>query len=227
MIRVVVAGAKGRMGTRIVAMIREAADLEFAGGVDAGENMASALANADVVVDFTVAPAAAANATVAAEHGTPLVIGTTGLSADERRTIEAASRRVPVVFSPNMSVGVNVMAKLVAMAAKALGNDYRIDIVETHHVHKLDRPSGTAKRLAEAAIAAGRRSSEEIVLRSIREGEIVGDHTVTFAGPAETLAISHHAASRDIFAEGALAATRWIAGKPAGLYTMDDVLGLA
>ena len=227
MIRIVIAGAKGRMGQRIAAMIREAGDLELAGTVDAGDNLADALAGADVVIDFTVAAAAARNATIAAEHGTPIVVGTTGLSAEDRKAVEAAARRIPVVFSPNMSVGVNVMVKLVADAARTLGKSFRVDIVETHHVHKLDRPSGTAKRLAEAAAGASGRTAEEIAVRSIREGEVVGDHDVAFAGPAETLTIRHHAASRDIFAEGALAAARWIAGKPAGLYTMDDVLGLA
>lgn len=226
MIQIVVAGAKGRMGSRIAAMVREADDLELAGAVDAGDPFEEAIGKADAVIDFTVAAAAAEHAAIAARRGKPIVIGTTGLTAEQQGAVRKAAGRIPIVFAPNMSVGVNVMVKLVETAARALGKEFSIAIEETHHVHKLDKPSGTAKNLAEAACAAANLPAGSIEIQSFREGEVVGDHTITFSTPMETLSIAHHAATRDIFARGALAAARWIVGKSAGLYGMGDVLGL-
>lgn len=245
MINIVVTGAKGRMGGRIAAMIRDADDLSLAGEVDAGDPLEKVVDRADVVVDFTVAAAAAEHVVIAAGYKKPIVIGTTGLSADQQRAVREAASIIPIVFAPNMSVGVNVMLRLVEIASRALGQAFRIGIEETHHVHKLDRPSGTAKKLMDVALKYTGFSPEKDVchfeeetrlgpgsadapvsIRSFRRGEIVGDHTIAFSTPTEILAICHRALTRDIFAQGALTAARWIVGRSAGLYGMDDVLNL-
>ncbi|MBN1282913.1 MAG: 4-hydroxy-tetrahydrodipicolinate reductase [Proteobacteria bacterium] len=224
MIRIVVTGAKGRMGRKVAELVRAASDLSLAAEIDAGDSLAAAARACDVIVDFTTAAASAENAAIAASAARPIVIGTTGLGDAERAAIKGASSRVPVVCAPNMSIGVNVMFALVATAARALGGSYSVDIEETHHVHKLDSPSGTAKRIAE--IAARERGPEEIEVRSVRRGEVVGDHEIRFVSPDERLSIAHSAGDRSIFARGAVAAARWIVGKPPGLYDMGDVLGL-
>jgi 4-hydroxy-tetrahydrodipicolinate reductase len=223
MIKIVVTGAKGKMGQRIIALAKEAGDFEIAGEVDAGDSLEEVLEGADAVIDFSVATAAGKNAEIAAEHGVPIVIGTTGLTPDQEALVKKAAEKTAVIFAPNMSVGVNVMCKIVETASRALGRDYAVDMEETHHVHKVDKPSGTAKRLIEMV---KREHPEGVPCRSIREGEVVGDHTVRFSTDFETITISHSAATRDVFAQGALTAARWVAGKPAGLYGMDDVLNL-
>lgn len=223
MTRIVIIGSKGRMGRRIAALAAEASDLTVAGEVDAGDSLEEAMVGADVLVDFSAASAAGSNAAVAAEHGMPIVIGTTGIDAEQRALIERAAGRVAVVFAPNMSMGVNVMWKIAETASRKLGSSFAVDIEETHHAHKLDKPSGTAKRLIDLVSAD---HPEGVPCRSIREGEVVGDHTIRFSTPFETLEITHRARTRDVFAQGALAAARWAVGRPAGLYGMDDVLEL-
>jgi 4-hydroxy-tetrahydrodipicolinate reductase len=266
MIRIVVAGAAGRMGGHIIRAVRAEADVALAGaterpgfhtGEDAGTlaglpalgvpvqgDLRQALAGgADVLIDFTAFEASAANAEIAAERGVALVIGSTGFTAEARARVEAAARRVPVVLSPNMSVGVNVLFSLVRQAARVLGDAYDVEIVEMHHRKKKDAPSGTAVRLAEVAAEAlardpardlrcsrhgmiGERPPREIGVQTLRGGDVVGEHTVYFAGEGERLELTHRATSRDQFARGAVRAARWIAGRPPGLHDMADVLGL-
>ncbi len=223
MIKVVVAGAKGRMGRKVSELVRAAKGLALVAEIDAGDSLEKAAGGCDVIVDFSTAAASAQNAAIAADAGRPIVIGTTGLSDTEMETLRTAARKVPVVYAPNMSIGVNVMFRLIATAASALGPDYEIGIEETHHERKLDRPSGTAKRMAE--IAREKRGGEAIDVQSIRRGEVVGDHEIRFSAEGEELSIAHRASNRGIFARGAVAAARWIVGRPAGLYDMADVLG--
>jgi 4-hydroxy-tetrahydrodipicolinate reductase len=198
---------------------------------------------ADVWIDFSAPAATVANVKAAATAGAAVVIGTTGLSAADKAEIATAAKSIPVVLAPNMSVGVNVMLKLVADAARMLGAAYDIELVETHHRLKRDAPSGTALRLAEAvAEASGRdlaataryerhgdigpRSDAEIGIQTLRGGDVFGDHTVFFLGQGDRIEITHRASSRDTFAHGAVRAALWLAGKPAGLFDMGDVLGL-
>jgi 4-hydroxy-tetrahydrodipicolinate reductase len=195
---------------------------------------------ADVFIDFTFHTAVPAQARLAAELGKGLVVGTTALDEAETAAVRSAAQRVPVVLAPNMSLGVNLLFALVERAAATLGMGYRVEIDETHHIHKKDAPSGTALRLGEKA-AAGRgqdpRSAlapdpkgpvagDRIVIRSHREGEVVGEHTVAFSDPGETVELTHRAHSRDALAMGALHAARWVVGKSPGLYDMQDVLDL-
>ncbi len=153
-----------------------------------------------------------------------MVIGTTGLSDSEKAGIKAAASKIPIVFSPNMSIGVNLLFKMMALAAKTLGKEYNIRIDEAHHIHKKDAPSGTAKELE--AIARSINADAKIPINSIREDEIVGDHTVTFESGLDIIKISHSAKTRDIFAKGALEAAKFVVGKPPKLYTMQEVLGI-
>ncbi len=241
MIKIVVTGARGRMGRRIVALAKETGDLEIAGEVDVGDRLGAVIAGADAVVDFSTAEAAGQNARAAAGHGKPIVIGTTGLDASQEALVRKAAGKVAVVYAPNMSVGVNVMWRMARTASRALGRGYSVDISETHHAHKADRPSGTAIRLIEMVVPehpggiahisddetwSRRAGDERISCRSIRRGEVVGDHTVRFSTPFETVEITHSAHTRDVFAQGALTAARWVVGKAPGLYGMDDVLNL-
>jgi 4-hydroxy-tetrahydrodipicolinate reductase len=153
------------------------------------------------------------------------VIGTTGHSNEQRGTIEETARSLPIVFASNFSIGVNVLFWLTRKAAERLGSDFDAEIIETHHEMKKDAPSGTANTLAEI-LKTSRKISVEIPIESVREGEVVGEHTVIFSGPAERLELTHRAANREIFARGALRAAEWIIGQPLGLYSMQDVLGL-
>jgi len=197
-----------------------------------------------VLVDFSTTDSAITNLKKASSAGVPAVIGVTGFSAEQSSEITAMSRIVPVVISPNMSVGVNVMWKLIEASARVLGDGYKIDIIETHHAHKKDAPSGTAKRMidivmnqgvihavvsrdpANAVGCGGDRSKnkKKINVKSIREGEVVGNHTIIFMGPYESLEITHKAFSREVFAMGALKAAVWVAGQKPGMYDMGDVL---
>jgi 4-hydroxy-tetrahydrodipicolinate reductase len=213
-------------------------------GVAIVDDLAKALPGADVVVDFTSHEASARHAEACAEAGVALVIGSTGFTPEAKARVAAAARRVPVVLSPNMSVGVNVLFELVRQAAAVLGDAYDVEIVEIHHNKKRDAPSGTAVRLGEVAAEAlgrdpkdalayarhgilGERPPWQIGVQTLRGGDVVGEHTVYFCGEGERLELTHRATSRDQFARGAVRAARWIAGRPAGLYDMADVLGLA
>jgi 4-hydroxy-tetrahydrodipicolinate reductase len=179
--------------------------------------------NCDVAIDFSQADSIDEICRAASQHRKSLVIGTTGHSQQQRKTIEETAHSVPIVLASNFSVGVNVLFWLTQKAAEFVGSDFNPEIVETHHTMKKDAPSGTAKTLAE--ILKGVRSSE-IPIQSIREGEVVGEHTVIFKGPGESLELTHRAADRGIFARGALRAAKWIVDKRPGLYSMQDVLAL-
>ncbi|MCC8189870.1 MAG: 4-hydroxy-tetrahydrodipicolinate reductase [Planctomycetes bacterium] len=219
--------------------------------VDAGSPLApragdlvwtSALAaGADVLVDFSAPESTVANAQLAATFSTALVIGTTGLDAAQRQAIEAVAAAVPVMLAPNYSLGVNLLFSLAAEAARVLGEGFDVEIVEAHHNQKADAPSGTALGLARAVAGPlgrdvetdlvhgrsgrpGPRGKREIGMHALRMGSVTGDHTVHFCSDAECVSISHHAESRDVFAAGALRAAKWIAGRPAGLYSMQDLL---
>ncbi|MBI4432952.1 MAG: 4-hydroxy-tetrahydrodipicolinate reductase [Candidatus Omnitrophica bacterium] len=244
MVRIAVNGAAGRMGQRIMELAGASAEFQVAGGFDEKKNKLSkdALSGQGVLIDFS-SPNGTLEAIAAAQKaGWGLAVGTTGLDSSAEKALEAAAKTIPVVRSSNMSVGVNLILELLTLAAQKLGNDFDIEITEAHHRHKKDAPSGTALMLAEAiAKAKGwdlkkalryrqegktdkERSNEEIGMQVIRAGEIVGDHTVLFGGPAETIEITHRAQSRDTFALGALAAALFLSKKKNGLYTMTDVL---
>jgi len=212
-------------------------------GVTIQADIAVALSTSDVVVDFTTPSATAALIPRSVAAKTALVIGTTGLGSDVIAAIQRAAATIPIVCAPNMSLGMNVMFKVIADVAQALGAGYDLEIIEAHHRQKRDAPSGTAlklgeilakatkRRLDEVAVYArhgevGPRSPSAIGIQTIRAGDIVGDHTVLFGGMGERLEITHRASSRDTFAYGALRAAEWVAGKPPGLYDMQDVLGL-
>ncbi|HET9752349.1 MAG TPA: 4-hydroxy-tetrahydrodipicolinate reductase [Myxococcales bacterium] len=258
MIRAAVAGAAGKMGSRILSALRAEKDFAVTGaferpdsdqvgrtieGVTVSAGIEQALkAGADVVVDFTAPAASVQHARACAERGVALVVGTTGLSPEEKAELGAAARRIPILFAPNMSVGVNVLFRLVGEAARALGSAYEVEIVEMHHRMKRDAPSGTALRLAEVAAGAlgldargasvyqrqgdtGARRAGTIGVQALRGGDVVGDHTVYFLADGERLELTHRATSRDNFARGAVRAARFIAGRAPGLYDMQDVLG--
>ena len=218
-----------------------------AGGPSAGVTVSGSLeaalaSGADVAIDFTAPAAAQHHARICAGRKVALVVGTTGIPPEGRADIAARAREVPIVLAPNMSVGVNALFRLVAEAARALGPSYEVEIVETHHRAKKDAPSGTALRLAEVAADAlkldrrsafvyerhgdtGARRPGSIGVQAVRGGDVVGDHTVFFLADGERLELTHRATSRDNFARGAVRAARWVAGKPPGLYDMQDVLG--
>lgn len=238
---ILIFGAKGRMGIAI----RDAAGrlgYRVAGAVDVGDDPMPLLPACDVIVDFSHHTATAKVIEIAANAGKALVIGTTGHAADERVRLTAAAAKVPCVWAGNFSVGVNLLNHLAREAARALGAEYNIEVVEMHHRMKKDAPSGTAEALVrilaeERALKAenvrhgrsgitGERPADEIGVHSLRGGDVVGDHTVVFAGPGERLELTHRAASREIFALGALRAVDWVAGRAPGLYDMSHVLGI-
>jgi 4-hydroxy-tetrahydrodipicolinate reductase len=253
-IKIAVAGSKGRMGQLIIEEVRRFEDLELVAGFDVrgvGDSLGRGVAVSDaselaevlqksgaqVLIDFTTPVATVENVRVASDHGVNLVVGTTGFSDDQREEMaQAIGRRVAAVISPNFSLGVNLFWKLIETAAKSL-QGYDIEVIEAHHRNKMDAPSGTASEavrvLAEATgkceAVYGREGQglrgDEIGVHAIRAGDIVGDHTVLFAGPGERLEIKHQAHSRQAFASGAVRAARWVADAPSGLYTMADVLG--
>ena len=212
-------------------------------GVRLTDDLKTALSGADVVVDFSAPEATASVLRAAALAGAACVVGTTGLSADAKNALDEAILKVPVVAAPNMSAGVQVLGHLLREAIRLLGPGFDVEIIEAHHRQKVDAPSGTATRLAEIAAQAsnvalenaarhgrhgapGPRTATEIGLHAIRGGDIVGDHTVLLAGDGERIELTHRASSRMVFASGALRAARWVVGKPAGRYSMSDVLGL-
>jgi len=266
MIRVAVTGAAGRMGKTNIEAIQAADGVELGAavveasssliGADAGEvagvgklgvaivgSLAEAINDFDVLIDFTTPESTLANLALCAENGKAIVIGTTGLTDAERTELNGYGAKMPVVFASNMSVGVNLCFKLLAEAAKALGDDYDVEIIEAHHHHKVDSPSGTALSMGEAVAGAlgrdlnecavygregqvGARTQKEIGFATIRAGDVVGDHTVLFANDGERIEITHKASSRMTFAKGAVRAAGWLAGKANGVYDMQDVLSL-
>ncbi len=264
-LKIAVAGASGRMGRMLIEAIAQAPDMVLAGaldvagspavGTDAGahagqpsgvaiaSDLATGLANADFLIDFTRPEGTLAHLAYCAEHGIKVIIGTTGFDEAGKAAIQAAAGKTAIMLSPNMSVGVNVTLKLLEMAAKALSEGYDIEIVEAHHRHKIDAPSGTALKMGEVIADAlgrdlkqcavygregvtGERDPSTIGFATIRGGDIVGDHTVLFAGTGERIEISHKSSSRVTYAHGALRAARFLAGKATGLYDMQDVLAL-
>lgn len=223
--RVLLVGSAGRMGKAIVDLAGKEPNIEIAAQCDLDDDVAAAMKNCDVAIDFSQPGAIGEVCRAALQDRRPLVIGTTGHSPEQRRVIEEAAKSLPIVFASNFSVGVNALFALTRHAAEILGDDFDLEIIETHHVMKKDAPSGTAKTLAEI-LKRARRSDKEIPTKSIREGEVVGEHTVIFSGTGERLELVHRARSRGTFAKGALRAAEWVIGKPAGLYNMQDVLGL-
>lgn len=266
MINAAVTGAAGRMGQAIIRAIKNNNQIKLTGALeredstflnlDSGEaagigkngvvitdDRVIAFPAADVIIDFTTPDATIRNIEEAVAEKKALVIGTTGFSHHQRDHIKEMSQKTRVVMAPNMSVGINVLLKLVHDTARLIGRDHDIEITEAHHRHKRDAPSGTAIRIAEVAAAAinrdiedvavyerkgitGERKPDEIGIQCIRGGDIVGDHTVLFAGAGERIELTHKASSRETFAVGAVKAAIWIVGKPDGLYDMQDVLGL-
>ena len=267
MAQVVVCGAMGRMGRAILAAIKERPfGLELSGAVEAPghpligqdafeaagmgkagvpvtDDFPTAIAAADVAVDFTQAESSVAHARRAAAAGKAIVIGSTGFTSAQLSEIGEASQRIPCVLSPNMSVGVNLMFKVAADVAGILGDDYDVEIVEVHHRFKKDSPSGTAAKLAAAVAGAlgrelkdvgvygrqgmtGERTRKEIGVFAVRAGDVVGEHTLVFGGIGERFEITHRAHSRETFARGAVRAAAWVVGKPGGLYDMRAVLGV-
>jgi 4-hydroxy-tetrahydrodipicolinate reductase len=264
-IDVVVAGSSGRMGQTVLEALLASDDLRVVGaldvagspfiGRDAGEflgkksgvitsaDIDSTLSKANCLIDFTRPEGTLAHLQSCVRHGVAMVIGTTGFSAAERKRVEDASARIPVLLAPNMAVGVNAVFKLAETAAGILGDDYDVEIIEAHHRHKVDAPSGTALKLGEVVAAklgrslersavhgrkgvTGERARASIGFHAIRGGDIVGEHTVIFAGTGERVEITVRSASRMTYALGALRACRFLAGRPPGLYDMQDVLGL-
>jgi 4-hydroxy-tetrahydrodipicolinate reductase len=263
--RIAIAGASGRMGRMLIEAVRDADDLQLAGaldmpgsaavGTDAGtflgfdssvaiaSDLRTGLQGAQVLIDFTRPEGTLAHLAVCRELGVQAVIGTTGFSDAEKAEIATIAKDIAIVMAPNMSVGVNVTLKLLEMAAKALSTGYDIEIIEAHHRHKVDAPSGTALKMGEVIADAlgrdlkecavyaregitGERDPSTIGFSAIRGGDIVGDHTVLFAGTGERIEITHKSASRTTYAQGSLRAARFLATQKAGLFDMFDVLGL-
>lgn len=243
MIKIVLTGAKGRMGKTVRSCVQSYSDIALVGEVDLGDELAAHITKADVVVDFSVPGYTVQILQCCAEHQKAAVIGTTGHSETEKKRIATFAAHVPVVLAPNFSAGVNTLFWLTRKAAEILGPEFDLEIIEMHHRFKKDAPSGTAKALAEIVAQVrdlnlsdaarygrsgivGERPKGEIGIHAVRGGDIVGTHTVIFAGIGERLELTHHATSRETFAHGALRAARWVVGKPPGLYDMLDVLGL-
>jgi 4-hydroxy-tetrahydrodipicolinate reductase len=265
-VRVAVAGAAGKMGGRLVHLVKASGDLEIAGGLerqghpaigrDLGEvvglgalgvplvdDLKALAPQIEVLFEFTTPEASLEHLRVMADHGKPMVMGTTGFSAAQLEEVRSLAQRLPLFMAPNMSLAVNVMYKLIADAARMLGPEFDVEIVEAHHRYKVDAPSGTAVRMAEILARTlgreldsvgvygrkgivGQRKDEEIAVFSIRAGDLTGDHTVMFGGIGERLEIIHRTQSRDAFGRGALRAARWIVHQKPGLYDMQDLLGL-
>src|SRR5262245_19890031 len=222
-VRVLLIGAAGRMGKTVRKLAEEDQEVQIAAQCDLGNSIEPAMENCDVAIDFSQADSIDEICRAASQYRKSLVIGTTGHSQQQCKIIEETAHSVPIVLASNFSVGVSVLFWLTQKAAELLGSDFNSEIAETHHKMKKDAPSGTAKTLAEILKAV---RNSEIPIQSIREGDIVGEHTVIFSGPAERLELSHRAANRGIFARGALRAAKWITNKSPGLYSMQDVLGL-
>jgi 4-hydroxy-tetrahydrodipicolinate reductase len=266
MIKAIIVGAAGRMGRMVINAIQDVEGITCAGAVEAaghpsigqdagvvagvGElktwieaDLKSVIDTGDVVIDFTAAEASLKNMEIAAQHHKPIVVGSTGFSAQQMEKVKKLTKEFACVLAPNMSVGVNLMFRIVEQVAKVLGPDYDVEIIEAHHRMKKDAPSGTALRLGEVAARGlgrkweevgvygrkgliGERSRKEIGMQVIRAGDIVGEHTVIFGGMGERIEITHRAHTRDTFAQGAVRAARWVITQKPGLYDMGDVMGL-
>ena len=253
MTKVIVAGCCGRMGSEVCRLVAEQSDMELVGGIEAnghkavgtklgtgtvGTDLGAAIGEADVVADFSTAETTVANCRLAALAGKGFITGVTGLSAAQMKELQDCARQIPVVHAPNFSVGVSVLCKLVAEAASKLGPDYDVEVIETHHRMKKDAPSGTAARLVDILKAStgrvravhgrqgavGEKPKDEIGVSSIRTGSVVGEHTVVFGCTGERLELTHKAESRAAFATGVVAAVRFLKGRAAGFYTIEDVL---
>ncbi len=265
--RVAIAGAAGRMGRHLIEACLQHPRLELSGAVvragssltgrDAGElagqgavgvrvtdNLTEALQAANVLIDFTLPDATVENARLCADKGVAMVVGTTGLGEEQKQALENAAGVVPIVLAPNFSVGITLSLRLLETAARVLGDDFDVEVVEAHHRHKIDAPSGTALRMGEVLAKAlgrnldecavfgregrtGERDPSTIGFETIRGGDVVGEHTVLFLGDGERLEITHRASSRMTFARGAVRSADWVVGRGPGLYDMEDVLGLA
>lgn len=223
-VRVCLIGSKGRMGQTILDLAKNDSNIDIVAQCDLGDAIDAAIKECDVAIDFSNAGAIDEVCRVASKNGKGLVIGTTGHSPEQRELIERTAKSLPIVFASNFSVGVNALFALTRGAAKVLSSGFKPEIVETHHTKKKDAPSGTAKTLGEIL---KQELKIEVPIESIREGDVVGDHTVTFVGPAERLELTHRAGSREIFGSGALRAAKWLVGKSPGLYSMQDVLGIS
>jgi 4-hydroxy-tetrahydrodipicolinate reductase len=243
MTKIIITGSKGRMGQTLIVCAARQPELQVVGQIDQGDALRSVIAQADVVVDFSSHSATPGIGALCAEHKKAMVIGTTGHSEEARSRISGFQSQIPVVLSSNFSTGVNVLFWLTVKAAEILGPGFDLEIVEMHHRLKRDAPSGTAKTLAEIlakvreqqlekvarhgrAGIVGERKAEEIGIHSVRGGDVVGDHTVIFAGAGERVELTHKASSRETFANGALRAAQWVVRQKPGLYDMQDVLGL-
>jgi 4-hydroxy-tetrahydrodipicolinate reductase len=223
MTRILLLGANGRMGQAITDAIKSFTDLTIAKHCLRGDKIAASMDDIDVAIDVSHPDATNDLCVAAVKRRIPLVIGTTGHSSDQRAFIERAAQTVPVVLASNFSFGVNALFSLSRAAARILGDEFSIRVVETHHTNKKDAPSGTAKTLGEIL---RKECNAEIPIESIRKGDVVGEHTVIFSGPNEQIELKHRAESREIFARGALRAASWIVGKPPKLYSMEDVIRL-
>lgn len=238
-----VVGADGRMGKAVGEIAESDPEVVVGAWIEAGDSLTKILETTHCTIEFALADVTPATARACSEAGVPLVIGTTGHDAGQRATIEACAKAIPIVWAPNFSVGVNTLFWLTRKAAEILGPDFDLEVIESHHRLKKDAPSGTARRLAEILTEVrelsyekatrhgrhgivGERTDEEIGVHAIRGGDIVGEHTVLFAGNGERVELTHRASSRLTFAAGAVRAAKWVIEKPPGLYDMQDVLGL-
>jgi 4-hydroxy-tetrahydrodipicolinate reductase len=266
MVRIAVAGAAGRMGSRITALSKEYDGLQLAGaferkghkdtgkdigiitgigdtGVKLADSLEAVIDKVDLVISFTTVEASLEHLRLASSKGKAMVIGTTGFTKDNLKEVAELTKKVPCVMASNMSMGVNLLLKVLQNIAKVLGDGYDVEIIEAHHRMKKDAPSGTALKMAQVIADAlnrnlddvavyarkgiiGERKPKEIGIQTVRAGDIVGEHTVIFGGLGERIEVVHKVSSRDTFARGALRAALWVYGKPAGLYDMQDVLGL-
>jgi 4-hydroxy-tetrahydrodipicolinate reductase len=242
-LRISVAGAGGKMGRAVLDAVAADRSLALASSFDVGDDAAKAISAGDVLVDFTRPEGTLANLEHCLKLGKAAVIGTTGLSESQKKAVADAAKRIPIVLSPNFAIGVNAVFKLAETAAGILGDDFDVEILEAHHRHKVDAPSGTALKLGEVIAGklkrslekeakhgregdVGARPAKEIGFHALRGGDIVGEHTVVFAGTGERVEITVRSQSRATYAMGALRAAKWLRGKPAGLYDMANVLGL-
>jgi len=242
MTRIIITGAKGRMGQALVSCAKHFRELQIGVQIDVGDDLPAAITQGDVVVDFSLHAATADIAGLCARHKKAMVIGTTGHTNAERAEILKFKTRIPMVWTSNFSTGVNTLFWLTRKAAEILGPDFDLEITEMHHRMKMDAPSGTAKALAQilaevrkqhldkvarhGRLGIGERAPGEIGIHSLRGGDVVGDHTIIFAANGERIELTHRASSRDTFANGALRAAIWVVKQKPGVYDMQDVLGL-
>jgi 4-hydroxy-tetrahydrodipicolinate reductase len=243
MLKIIITGAKGQMGQTLIACAAKIPELKLAGQIDLGDDLSSVINEGDVVIDFSSHSATGSVAALCAERKKALVIGTTGHSDEEKSQISNLKSQIPMVWASNYSTGVNTLFWLVRKATEILGPNFDLEVVEMHHRLKIDAPSGTATTLGEILAEVrgqqlsevarhgrmgivGKRTTAEIGMHSLRGGDVVGDHTVIFAANGERLELTHKAASRETFANGALRAAQWVVKQKPGLFSMQDVLGL-